>query len=342
MYLILACPSLETGCPKRSSGDQPQRQRLAHKPLGRKEGLPILDDAGLLCSSSARLHPHLPGVPDHYVSGAAKTMIRVWVLPHMWQEDKALHAFPLWHLRLIVSKPERKMVKGSGFHWDLLILVTMGGISSIFGVPWLSAATVRSVTHANALTVMSKGPKPEIEKVVEQRISGILVAILVGECCHLLLQCGQRNSFFFSFSFITVTPPPWFPGVSIYMEPILKMIPMTALFGIFLYMGITSLSGIQMWDRMLLLITPKKYHPSDAYATRVWGRLLFPVLSVISYICSKCSEIATVSLWSFCTHSWLPSVGSVCGCNRRIDSLAFASPTPLWKIYFHVTLNWLF
>lgn len=53
------------------------------------------------------------------------------------------------------------------------------------------------------------------------------------------------------------------------MEPILKMIPMTALFGIFLYMGITSLSGIQMWDRMLLLITPKKYHPSDPYATRV-------------------------------------------------------------------------
>lgn len=47
------------------------------------------------------------------------------------------------------------------------------------------------------------------------------------------------------------------------------MIPMTALFGIFLYMGITSLSGIQMWDRILLLITPKKYHPSDAYATRV-------------------------------------------------------------------------
>ena len=82
---------------------------------------------------------------------------------------------------LIVSKPERKMVKGSGFHFDLLILVTMGGISSLFGVPWLSAATVRSVTHANALTVMSKGPKPEIEKVLEQRVSGILVAILVGE-----------------------------------------------------------------------------------------------------------------------------------------------------------------
>lgn len=59
------------------------------------------------------------------------------------------------------------------------------------------------------------------------------------------------------------------------MEPILKMIPMTALFGIFLYMGITSLSGIQMWDRMLLLITPRKYFPADAYATRVRSLLKY-------------------------------------------------------------------
>ncbi|KAM4716549.1 solute carrier family 4 member 1a (Diego blood group) isoform 1-T2 [Anableps anableps] len=153
---------------------------------------------------------------------------------------------------LIVSKPERKMVKGSGFHFDLLLLVTMGGISSIFGVPWLSAATVRSVTHANALTVMSKGPKPVIEKVIEQRISGFVVAIMV--------------------------------GVSIFMEPILRMIPMTALFGIFLYMGITSLNGVQMWDRILLLITPKKYHPSDAYATRV-RTLRMHIFTLIQLLC---------------------------------------------------------
>lgn len=72
------------------------------------------------------------------------------------------------------------MVKGSGFHLDLLVLVCMGGFGAFFGMPWLSAATVRSVTHANALTVMSKGPKPAIEKVLEQRISGVLVALLVG------------------------------------------------------------------------------------------------------------------------------------------------------------------
>uniref|UniRef100_A0A673C6X9 Solute carrier family 4 member 1 n=1 Tax=Sphaeramia orbicularis TaxID=375764 RepID=A0A673C6X9_9TELE len=152
---------------------------------------------------------------------------------------------------LIISKPERKMVKGSGFHFDLLVLVGMGGLSAIFGMPWLSAATVRSVTHANALTVMSKGTKPVIEKVMEQRVSGILVALLV--------------------------------GLSILMEPILKLIPMAALFGIFLYMGVTSLSGIQLWDRMLLLFIPKKYHPNEPYATRVsTGRMhLFTAIQVV-------------------------------------------------------------
>ncbi|XP_042363742.1 LOW QUALITY PROTEIN: band 3 anion exchange protein-like [Plectropomus leopardus] len=152
---------------------------------------------------------------------------------------------------LIISKPERKMVKGSGFHFDLLVLVGMGGLSAIFGVPWLSAATVRSVTHANALTVMSKGAKPVIEKVNEQRVSGIVVALLV--------------------------------GLSILMEPILKLIPMSALFGIFLYMGVTSLNGIQLWDRMLLLLIPKKYHPDEPYATKVsTGRMhLFTAIQIV-------------------------------------------------------------
>lgn len=101
---------------------------------------------------------------------------------------------------LIVSKPERKMVKGSGFHFDLLILVGMGGIAALFGVPWLSAATVRSVTHANALTVMSKGPKPEIEKVMEQRVSGILVALLVGKYWLWHDTISTWSAWFFSLS----------------------------------------------------------------------------------------------------------------------------------------------
>lgn len=74
--------------------------------------------------------------------------------------------------------------KGSGFHLDLLLIVAMGGFFALFGLPWLAAATVRSVTHANALTVMSKavapGDKPKIQEVKEQRVTGLLVAVLVG------------------------------------------------------------------------------------------------------------------------------------------------------------------
>ncbi|OXB69244.1 hypothetical protein ASZ78_011364 [Callipepla squamata] len=86
---------------------------------------------------------------------------------------------------LIVSKKERKLLKGSGFHLDLLLIGTMGGLCALFGLPWLTAATVRSVTHVNALVVMSKaiapGEKPKIEEVKEQRVTGVLIAALIGE-----------------------------------------------------------------------------------------------------------------------------------------------------------------
>uniref|UniRef100_A0A9J8B739 Anion exchange protein n=1 Tax=Cyprinus carpio carpio TaxID=630221 RepID=A0A9J8B739_CYPCA len=142
---------------------------------------------------------------------------------------------------LIVSKKERMLVKGSGFHLDLLIIVTLGGTSALFGLPWMAAATVRSVTHANALTVMSKavapGDKPRIQEVKEQRVTGLLVAILV--------------------------------GLSIVIGDLLRQIPIAVLFGIFLYMGVMSLNGIQMTERILLLLMPPKYHPDHTYV-RFW------------------------------------------------------------------------
>ncbi|XP_010226846.1 PREDICTED: band 3 anion transport protein [Tinamus guttatus] len=157
---------------------------------------------------------------------------------------------------LIVSKPERKLVKGSGFHLDLLLIVGMGGVAALFGMPWLSATTVRTITHANALTVMSKasapGDKAQILEVKEQRISGFLVAVLI--------------------------------GISILMEPILKYIPLAVLFGIFLYMGVTSLFGIQLFDRILLMLMPPKYHPDEPYVKMVktWRMHLFTFTQIVT------------------------------------------------------------
>ncbi|XP_056672913.1 band 3 anion transport protein [Monodelphis domestica] len=159
---------------------------------------------------------------------------------------------------LIVSKPERKLVKGSGFHLDLLLIVGMGGVGALFGMPWLSATTVRSVTHVNALTVMGKASAPgervQVQEVKEQRLSGLLVSVLV--------------------------------GVSVFMEPILSKIPLAVLFGIFLYMGVTSLSGIQLFDRILLLLKPPKYHPDVPYVKRVktWRMHVFTGIQVICLV----------------------------------------------------------
>ncbi|XP_008300526.1 anion exchange protein 3 [Stegastes partitus] len=155
---------------------------------------------------------------------------------------------------LIVSKKERRLVKGSGFHLDLLLIVILGAFCPLFGLPWLTAATVRSVTHVNALTVMSKatapGEKPMIQEVKEQRVTGLLVAVLV--------------------------------GMSIVMEDVLRLIPLAVLFGIFLYMGVTSLTGIQLYERITLMVTPAKHHPDHIYVTKVktWRMNMFTIIQL--------------------------------------------------------------
>uniref|UniRef100_A0A8C9U8Y1 Anion exchange protein n=1 Tax=Scleropages formosus TaxID=113540 RepID=A0A8C9U8Y1_SCLFO len=156
---------------------------------------------------------------------------------------------------LIVSKKERRLVKGSGFHLDLLLIVLLGALCPLFGLPWLTAATVRSVTHVNALTVMNKatapGEKPMIQEVKEQRVTGTAVALLV--------------------------------GMSIVMKDVLRHIPLAVLFGIFLYMGVTSLTGIQLYERIMLMVTPAKHHPDHIYVTKVktWRMNMFTVIQLL-------------------------------------------------------------
>lgn len=56
---------------------------------------------------------------------------------------------------LIVGKPERGLKKGNGLHWDIVLLCLCNSVCGIFGMPWHCAATVRSVTHVSAVTIMS-------------------------------------------------------------------------------------------------------------------------------------------------------------------------------------------
>lgn len=171
--------------------------------------------------------------------------------------------------RLIVSKKERMLVKGTGFHLDLLIIVVVGGVSALFGLPWLSAATVRSVTHTNALTVMSKAVAPgdsaHIQEVKEQRVTGFLVAILVGAAVESPTIVSSNSIF----TVLTTSAHMPSPGLSIVIGEVLRQIPLAVLFGIFLYMGVMSLNGIQLTERLILLLMPPKYHPNNSYVRKV-------------------------------------------------------------------------
>lgn len=168
--------------------------------------------------------------------------------------------------------------KGSGFHLDLLLIVAMGGICALFGLPWLAAATVRSVTHANALTVMSKavapGDKPKIQEVKEQRVTGLLVALLVGMFTSPPSLAGGVS---WPWPLRVegwsapgpAVPPPRPAGLSLVIGDLLRQIPLAVLFGIFLYMGVTSLNGIQFYERLHLLLMPPKHHPDVTYVKKV-------------------------------------------------------------------------
>ncbi|XP_052892453.1 anion exchange protein 2 isoform X2 [Anopheles moucheti] len=157
---------------------------------------------------------------------------------------------------LIVDKPERGLKKGSGLHMDIVLLCFLNTVCGFFGMPWHCAATVRSVTHVSAVTIMSRthapGDSPHITDVKEQRISGFFVSLMV--------------------------------GLSVTMAPILRLIPMSVLFGVFLYMGIASMSGVQFFERLRLYLMPVKHHPQVPFVRRVptWKMHLFTFVQILA------------------------------------------------------------
>lgn len=58
-------------------------------------------------------------------------------------------------------------------------------------------------------------------------------------------------------------------GLSVLMAPYLRLVPMAVLFGVFLYMGISSIDGVQFFERLKLFLMPVKHHPQTAYVRKV-------------------------------------------------------------------------
>ncbi|XP_049902276.1 sodium bicarbonate cotransporter 3-like [Epinephelus moara] len=159
---------------------------------------------------------------------------------------------------VIVNRKENKLKKGCGYHLDLLVVALMLGICSIMGLPWFVAATVLSISHVNSLKLESEcaapGEQPKFLGIREQRVTGFMIFVLM--------------------------------GCSVFMTSILKFIPMPVLYGVFLYMGVSSLKGIQLFDRIKLFGMPAKHQPDLIYLRYVplWKVHVFTVVQLTCLI----------------------------------------------------------
>ncbi|XP_051791592.1 sodium bicarbonate cotransporter 3-like isoform X5 [Erpetoichthys calabaricus] len=155
---------------------------------------------------------------------------------------------------VIINRKEHKLKKGCGYHLDLLMVSLMLGICSVMGLPWFVAATVLSISHVNSLKVESEcsapGEQPKFLGIREQRVTGLLIFVLM--------------------------------GLSVFMTSVLKFIPMPVLYGVFLYMGVSSLKGIQFFDRIKLFGMPAKHQPDLIYLRYVplWKVHVFTVVQL--------------------------------------------------------------
>ena len=86
---------------------------------------------------------------------------------------------------VLLNKRKNKLKKGGGYNLDLIVMGILTGISSVLGLPWMCAATVRSVQHQNALAIMSRshapGERPYLLHMKEQRITNLCIHILMGK-----------------------------------------------------------------------------------------------------------------------------------------------------------------
>ncbi|VDM28175.1 unnamed protein product [Toxocara canis] len=157
----------------------------------------------------------------------------------------------------MLLSPELKVKKGTGYHFDLLLSGILLVANALFGLPWLCAASMRTTAHVHSLTLYklrAPGQKPRIVGLREQRLTAVALHALIGST---LL----------------------FPDV-------LKSIPQSVLFGVFLYLGVMNLTSSQMLSRSILFFVPVKYHPCVTYCLRVrtWRMHAFTTIQLLCFV----------------------------------------------------------
>ncbi|XP_035235739.1 sodium bicarbonate cotransporter 3 isoform X5 [Anguilla anguilla] len=199
---------------------------------------------------------------------------------------------------VIINRKEHRLKKGCGYHLDLLVVSLMLGVCSLMGLPWFVAATVLSITHVNSLKLESAcsapGEQPKFLGIREQRVTGFMIFVLM--------------------------------GLSVFMTSVLKFIPMPVLYGVFLYMGVSSLKGIQFFDRIKLFGMPAKHQPDLIYLRYVplWKVHVFTIVQVTCLVLLwviKASAAAVIFPMMVLALVFVRKLMDLCFTNRELSWL---------------------
>ncbi|XP_078300349.1 solute carrier family 4 member 11 isoform X6 [Panthera onca] len=160
----------------------------------------------------------------------------------------------------LANAPENRLVKGTAYHWDLLLIAIINSGLSLFGLPWIHAAYPHSPLHVRALAMVEERVEnghiyETIVNVKETRLTTLGASILVG------------------FSLLLLPFP-------------LQWIPKPVLYGLFLYIALTSIDGNQLFERVALLLKDQTSYPPTHYIRRVPQRKIhyFTGLQVVQLL----------------------------------------------------------
>jgi len=177
------------------------------------------------------IHPIHPNNPWWTIPGSMLPAMVATILLFLDQQITAV----------IVNRQENLLKKGGGYHLDLFVLAIITTLMGFLGLPWHVAGTVLCINHVNSLKKSADsaapGGKHVFLGVVEQRLTHFFIALLI--------------------------------GVSVFMTPYLGHIPMPVLYGVFLYMGTSTLDDIHFFQRLRILFIPPKYQPDFEYLRAV-------------------------------------------------------------------------
>eukprot|EP00168_Porphyra_purpurea_P012549 TRINITY_DN3324_c0_g2_i1.p1 TRINITY_DN3324_c0_g2~~TRINITY_DN3324_c0_g2_i1.p1 ORF type:complete len:833 (+),score=343.26 TRINITY_DN3324_c0_g2_i1:276-2501(+) len=202
---------------------------VAFRPSVEVELLEVPDEIGIVTSTGRPWVVPLFDLPAQFIALAG---VAAALLAALFFLDQNISA-------LLVNRPENRLLKGPGYHLDLLIVAALVAGTSIFGLTWTHAALPHSPLHARALadTEEYEAHGRRHERVVrarETRLTGLLTHVLI--------------------------------GLSILFKDAIGQIPVSVLYGFFLYIGIATLEGNGLWDRVLLWFTQAEKYPPTTWS----------------------------------------------------------------------------